>query len=89
MSTALRAQHEHLTQAMAADQDNQPSSPRVVQAVLSATPQSEIALAHELLLRGQYEAAIKQLETIRQSDPYDVSGWFLLGQAYGALGRLE
>jgi tetratricopeptide (TPR) repeat protein len=45
-------------------------------------------LANSLLENGQYEDAIRQLEDLRRRDPYDISLWFTLGQAYGGLGRL-
>jgi serine/threonine protein kinase/tetratricopeptide (TPR) repeat protein len=47
-----------------------------------------ILWANSLLDSGRYEDAVEQLDELRRRDPYDTSVWFMLGQSYGALGRL-
>ena len=84
----LNAQSERIRRMMSSEAvDADASEPEV--RLPESDNQPNYLTANSLLENGQYEDAVRQLEQIRREDPYDIAVWFMLGQAYGALGRLS
>ncbi len=72
----------------AADLARQLESLAAQDSVRRADPQPAGSMAAiESLRQGNYEEAIVRFEKLRQRQPYDVSLWLLLGNAYAGAGR--
>ena len=50
---------------------------------------TRVALAMVQAQAGQDQAAIETLQAIVTDDPENVKAWFLMGQSYRKLGRME